>query len=81
MEILSNLREALFFNRYKKEITAVMMKDAKTKLKAEEDAKLGNTEPPNTTTAADSAGTEANPKPSGSDFFRDLEGERRTNLP
>ena len=81
MEILNNLKDALFFNRYKKEITAVMMKDAKTKLKAEEDAKLGNNEPPNSATAADSAGTEANPRPSGSDFFRDLEGERRTNLP
>ena len=58
-----------------------MYKDAETKIKAELDVQLGNTETPgNTATAADGAGTEANPPPSSTDFFKDLRGERITNL-
>jgi len=76
IQTLSDLRDAFFFSSYKKEIYDVMRKDAETKVKAEWEAKLGNTSLPNTSTAADGAGTASGTKPGHSDFVRDNQGDR-----
>jgi len=75
IEALNDLREALFFNKYKKEIYDVMYKDAESKIKKALDDKLGNTKPPNSAQASDGAGGQ---QPSGaSKFMEDLKSEGR----
>lgn len=76
IEALNDLREALFFNKYKKEIYDVMYKDAESKIKKALDDKLGNTKPPNDAQASDGAqGTQTGE--GGMKFIQDLKSSGR----
>ena len=80
LQTLSELRDALFFNSYKKEIYETMYKDAETKIRAELDKKLANTEPPNSATASDGAINERGDLPGTTQFLQDFQGKRVTRL-
>lgn len=81
LQTLEDLKEAMFFNSYKKEIYDVMRKDAETKIKAEYEAKLGNTQLPNTATASDGLPSGQSGRSGHADFKRDNQGDRVRQLP
>jgi len=80
IETLNSLRDAFFFNTYKKEIYETMYKDAEAKVKAKLDEKLGNTSLPNTATASDGANGANSNLPGHSQFRSDTQGDRATRL-
>jgi hypothetical protein len=80
IEILNDLRDAFFFNEYKKEVYDAMYKDAETKIKTKLDEKLGNTEVPNAATASDGAGAEQGNLRDGKQHLKDLQGQRVTRI-
>lgn len=75
LETMKDLRDAFFFSANKDKIYEMMYKDAESKIKAELDKKLGNTEPPNTATASDQAGGAL--ENTGVNYVRDQQGRGR----
>jgi hypothetical protein len=80
LQLLTDLRDALFFSEYKKELYDTMYKDAETKIKAKLDEKLGNLQVPNTATASDGAGGIDANRPGISQFKQDFSGQRATRI-
>lgn len=76
---LAELRDAIFIKRNMDGIIQAVIKDAQTKLRAELDKELGNTDLPNTATASDQAGTR-DEKPGWERFIDDQRGYRVSKL-
>jgi len=80
MSIIKGIRDASFFDTYKKEILEAMRKDADTKAQTKLDEKLANTTLPNTNTASDELGNLRGDLEGIESFKQSFRGQRVTQL-
>jgi hypothetical protein len=76
IEVVNDIRDALYFKEHEKEIYEVMRKDAESKIRAEYDKKFNNTSPLNTGTAGDQAQQNGN-EDNGTSFSINNQRARR----